>query len=99
MATDTAAGELVLIGERSLRLAKDGNVSWQTWTWRGGNWVLLPQALSPQGPHAQTCEMTYDAAHQNLVLVTASWSPESPAAHHQAKRGPSTAPRGRSEKR
>ena len=73
MATDTAAGELVLFGEHVV-VANDGKtVSWQTWTWRGGNWVLLPQAVSPQGPDAQTCEMTYDAAHQNLVLVTASW--------------------------
>jgi ell wall binding domain 2 (CWB2) len=74
MATDTAAGELVLYGLHVV-VANDGKtLSWQTWTWRDGNWVQLPTPdVSPQGADAQTCEMTYDVVHQDLVLVTATW--------------------------
>jgi hypothetical protein len=73
MATDAAAGELVLFGEHVVVANTGKTVSWQTWAWRGGNWVQLPEAVSPQGPDAQVCEMTYDEANQDLVLVTASW--------------------------
>ena len=74
MATDTAARELVLYGLHVV-VANDGKtLTWQTWTWRDGNWVQLPTPnVSPQGADAQTCTMTYDAAHQDLVLVTATW--------------------------
>ena len=74
MATDTAAGELVLYGLHYV-VANDGRtLTWQTWTWRGGNWVQLATPdVSPKGADAQTCTMTDDAAHQDLVLVTATW--------------------------
>ena len=70
MATDTAAGELVLFGLHAVATNTGPVLSWQTWIWRGGNWVQLPQTVSPQ---PQACEMTYDGAHRNLVLVTATW--------------------------
>jgi hypothetical protein len=74
MATDTATGELVLFGLHAVATNTGPDLSWQTWTWRAGNWVQLPTpAVSPQGANAQICEMTYDQAHQDLVLVTASW--------------------------
>ncbi len=79
MATDSAAGELVLFGLHETGTRSDPILTYQTWTWRNGNWVLLPEAVSPQ---AQLCEMTYDEAHQNLVLVTATWyEGESPGAN------------------
>jgi len=71
MATDTAAAELVLFGEHVVVANSAKTSSWQTWTWRGGNWVQLPQAISPQ---AGECEMAYDGANRNLVLVTATWN-------------------------
>lgn len=75
MATDTAAGELVLYGLHAVATATGPTLSWQTWTWRGGNWVQLATPdVSPQGADAQTCEMTYDVAHHDLVLVTATWN-------------------------
>jgi putative cell wall-binding protein len=74
MATDTALGELVMYGMHVVSTNTGPVLSWQTWTWRGDNWVQLPTpAVSPQGADAQTCEMTYDVAHQDLVLVTALW--------------------------
>jgi putative cell wall-binding protein len=74
MATDSATGELVLFGLHTVATNTGPDLTWQTWTWRGGNWVELPTpAVSPQGANAQICEMTYDEAHQDLVLVTASW--------------------------
>jgi hypothetical protein len=73
MATDTAAGELVLYGEDLVATSTGPVVSWQTWTWRNGNWVKLPTPdVSPQG--VAGCSMTYDVAHQDLVLVTATWN-------------------------
>jgi putative cell wall-binding protein len=68
MATDAAAGELVMFGDDFS--PPDEEMSPQTWTWRGGNWVQLPQAVSPP---PIPCEMAYDAAHEDLVLVTAIW--------------------------
>jgi len=74
MATDTAVGELVLYGLHAVGTNTGPVLSWQTWTWRNGNWVQLATPdVSPQREDAQTCSMTYDVAHQNLVLVTASW--------------------------
>jgi hypothetical protein len=74
MATDSAAGELVLFGLHETGTRFDPVLTWQTWTWRGGNWVQLPTpAVSPQGADAQICSMTYDGANQDLLLVTATW--------------------------
>jgi hypothetical protein len=74
MATDTAAGELVLYGLHAVGSNTGPVLTWQTWTWRGGNWVQLPTpAVSPQGADAQTCSMTYDGANHDLLLVTATW--------------------------
>jgi len=74
MATDTAAGELIVYGMHVV-VANDGKtLTWQTWTWRNGNWVQLPTpAVSPQGADAQLCSMTYDGANHDLLLVTATW--------------------------
>jgi hypothetical protein len=75
MATDIAAGELVLYGLHAVATNTGPDLSWQTWTWRGGNWVQLPTPdVSPQGEDGEVCEMTYDVAHQDLVLVTATWN-------------------------
>jgi len=68
MATDTATGELVLFGDHEVESPGNIEMSAQTWTWRGGNWVQLPVDESPP---PVPCEMTYDGAHQDLVLVTA----------------------------
>ena len=74
MATDSATGELVLYGLHATGTRFAPELSWQTWTWRGGNWVqLATPAISPQGNNAQICSMTYDAANQDLLLVTATW--------------------------
>src|SRR5450755_2306217 len=73
MATDTAADALVMFGEHIV-IANDGaTATWETWEWRGdsGTWVQLSEPVSPK---ADVCEMTYDAANQDLVLVTASWN-------------------------
>ncbi len=81
MATDTAAGELVLYGMHVVTTNSGTVLSWQTWTWRGGNWAQLPTpAVSPQGGQAQECEMAYDEAHHDLVLVTATWNAGRPPA-------------------
>ncbi len=66
MATDTALGELVLFGGYDAN--GPGDMTPQTWTWRDGDWVQLSPVVS--GP-ASGGELTYDGAHQDLVLVTA----------------------------
>ena len=74
MATDTATGELVLYGLQATGTRFAPVLTWQTWTWRGGNWVQLPTPdVSPQGNNAQICSMTYDGANKDLLLVTATW--------------------------
>jgi putative cell wall-binding protein len=73
MATDTADDALVLFGEHVV-IANDGaTATWETWEWHGdsGTWVQLSEPVSPK---PDVCEMTYDVANQDLVLVPASWN-------------------------
>ncbi len=68
MATDTATGELVLFGGDLSQTP--GQMTTQTWTWRDGTWL---QIAVGEGPPQSGCSMSYDGAHQDLVLVTTIW--------------------------
>jgi putative cell wall-binding protein len=71
MATDYAAGQLILFGGQEDNFASPSLPPYvyyaTTWTWSNGNWTQLSPSASPP---AGICNMAYDAGHHDLVLVS-----------------------------
>ena len=67
MAYDATRGKVVLFG------GSNGSVLNDTWEWDGTNWTPLNPAASPSG-RAPDAAMTYDAAHQQVVLFGGLYS-------------------------
>ena len=69
MAYDAARSQVVMFAGFNATINAPGQlpVDNQTWIWDGTNWVQQTPLASPIGRYAHS--MTFDTAHQNIVLL------------------------------